>query len=397
MWRRRRSGTVDEEGGNYRESPAGGGLLARLGDSPQHARSPSPVAAAVPNSVLSPPAAASSGAPRILIVRLSALGDIVFASSMLDALRQRWPRAQIDWLVQSGFAGIVDGDPRIDAVLRVPADLLRSPPALWRLRRTLRARRYDWVLEVQGLFKSRVLAALAGGWRVGFASKEPGGALMQALLPKGGEIADIASEYRYIAEALSGIPAGPPRLCIGGAARDAVASRRAALGVGAGFIALCPFTTRPQKHWIEAYWAELVQRLNTTGLGPCLLFGGPGDVEAAARIAAAAGPALINLAGQTTLAQLPAWLAQARLVIGVDTGLTHIGIAVSTPTVALFGSTRPYLQGATSPLQVMYDALPCAPCRRHPRCGGRYDCMRGLTPLRVAAAARQLLESAAAP
>jgi heptosyltransferase-1 len=323
-------------------------------------------------------------------------GDIVFASSMLDALRRRWPRAHIAWLAQPGFAGVLDGDPRVDELIRAPADLFKSFGALWRLRRELRARRCDWVFDVQGLLKSRLVAWLAGGTRVGFTSKEPGKFLMHRLLPKGGDIADIASEYRYFAESVSGERAGPPHLLVGDNRRAAVSARRAELGatgrgIADGYIALCPFTTRPQKHWIERYWPELVQRLHDAGLGPCVLFGGPGDVEAAARIAAATPAPLINLVGQTKLPELPAWLAQARLVVGVDTGLTHIGIAVRTPTIALFGSTCPYLKGAASPLLVMYDALPCAPCRRHPTCDGRYDCMRGLTPLRVATAARQLL------
>lgn len=347
--------------------------------------------AAVSDFLIAPPAPATADAPRILIVRLSALGDIVFASSMLDALRHRWPRAHIAWLAQPGFAAILGDDPRIDELIRVPAEIFKSPAALWRLRRELRARRYDWVFEVQGLAKSRLLAWLAGGWRAGFASKEPGAFLMQRLLPKGGDIADIASEYRYFAAALSGERAGPPRLPVSDPARAAIDAQRTALGLPAGFVALCPFTTRPQKHWIESYWPQLAQRLHEAGLGPCVLFGGPGDVEAAARIAAATTAPLVNLVGKTRLGELPAWLAQARLVVGVDTGLTHIGIAVRTPTVALFGSTCPYRQGAESPLAVLYDALPCAPCRRHPSCDGRYDCMRGLTPARVAATARQLL------
>nr|WP_240954107.1 lipopolysaccharide heptosyltransferase II [Solimonas marina] len=340
--------------------------------------------------------AAVPDAPRILIVRLSALGDIVFASSMLDALRARWPRAQITWLAQPGFAGILEGDPRVDTLIRAPADLFGSTSALWRLRRMLRAQHFDWVFDVQGLFKSRLVAWLAGGTRVGFASKEPGGFLMQHRLDKGGDVADIASEYRYFAEAVSGIVAGPPHLIVDDARRAAVAARAAALGLTDGFIALCPFTTRPQKHWIESHWPALVEQLAAAGLGPCVLFGGPGDRDAAARITAATRAPLINLAGDTRLAELPAWLAAARLVIGVDTGLTHIGIAVATPTVALFGSTRPYLQGADSPLTVMYDALPCAPCRRRPTCDGRFDCMRQLTPERVAVAAGRLLKDGGA-
>lgn len=349
----------------------------------------------VPESPLFLPAAADPDAPRILIVRLSALGDIVFASSMLDALRRRWPRARISWLAQSGFAGILDGDPRIDTVLRAPAELFNSPAALWRLRGELRALRFDWVFDVQGLAKSRLVAALAGGTRVGFASKEPGAFLMQHLLPKGGEITDIASEYRYFAETVSGERAGPPRLIVAEAKREAITAQRHGRGIDGGFVALCPFTTRPQKHWIEEHWPALIRQLADAGLGPCVMFGGPGDRDAAARIAAAAPASLVNLVGETKLAEVPAWLAAARLVIGVDTGLTHIGIAVATPTVALFGSTCPYLRGADSPLRVMYDALPCAPCRRHPTCEGRYDCMRGLTPARVADAATQLLAAPA--
>lgn len=345
----------------------------------------------MPQATVVLPDPAVVDAPRILIVRLSALGDIVFATSMLDALRQRWPGAHIGWLAQTGFAGILDADPRINEVIRAPADLFKSPAALLRLRRELHARRFDWVFEVQGLFKSRLAARLAGGFRVGFRSKEPAQFWMDVLLDKGGAQADIASEYRYFAEAVSGVRAGPPRLIVDAARAQSVLAKRGQLGDGDAFIALCPFTTRPQKHWSENHWPALVRQLNEAGLGRCVMFGGPGDREAAARIAAACGPSLTNRVGETQLAELPAWLSAAKLVIGVDTGLTHIGIAVRTPTIALFGSTCPYRQGAESPLAVMYDALPCAPCRRHPTCDGRFDCMRGLTPARVATAAMQLL------
>lgn len=348
-----------------------------------------------PRLHLPPPRQAD--APRILIVRLSALGDIVFASSLLDAIRGRWPGAHVAWLAQPGFAGILEGDPRVNELITLPKDALQSPGALWRLRRELRVRRFDWVCDIQGLFKSRALAALAGAYRIGFASKEPGAFLMHKLLPKGGDIRDISSEYRAFATALTERPATPPRLPVGDAAHAAVVAQRQAKHLPPGFIALCPFTTRPQKHWIESHWPMLIEQLDLAGLGPCVLFGGPGDVEAAARIAAAAPATLVNLVGDTRLKDLPAWLAQARLVIGVDTGLTHIGIAVQTPTIALFGSTCPYTRLGTSEearLQVIYDALPCAPCRRHPTCEARYDCMRGITPQRVAAAARAMLANA---
>lgn len=331
-------------------------------------------------------------APRILILRLSALGDIVFATSLLQALRQRWPQAHVAWLAQQGFAGILESDPRLDEVIIAPANLFKSPAAMRRLRRELAARSFDWVLDVQGLLKSRIAAVLAAGaTRIGFASSEPGAFLMQHLLPKGGRLSDISSEYRYFAEQLTGEPAGPPRLLVTETAGTAVAAAMREHGLVAGFIALCPFTTRPQKHWPEHYWSQLAQLLQQRGLGPCVLFGGPGDKPAAARIMAAMPANSLDLVGATRLAELPAWLAQTGLVIGVDTGLTHIGVAVRTPTLALFGSTCPYTGGAESPLTVFYDALPCSPCKRRPTCGGLYTCMRMLTPERAAEAALSLI------
>ena len=329
--------------------------------------------------------------PRILIVRLSALGDLVFATSLLAGLRARWPQAHIGWLAQAGFASILSGDPRLDEVIGVSTEIYGSPKAWLKLRRELAAKRFDWVIDAQGLAKSRLLAALApGATRIGFESKEPLGFVLDHPLPKGGDIRDIASEYRFLAEAITGQQAPPPTLIVRDEAAQRAREALAGHGLQAGFIALCPFTTRPQKHWMEEYWPELAARLDR----PCAIFGGPADVEAAQRIVSASSVPVVNLAGRTKLADLPAWIAQAGLVIGVDTGLTHIGTAVRRPTLALFGSTCPYLQGAESPLKVIYDALPCAPCKRRPTCDGRFDCLRGITPLRVAAAARDLLSPA---
>jgi heptosyltransferase-1 len=121
-----------------------------------------------------------------------------------------------------------------------------------------------------------------------------------------------------------------------------------------------------------------------------VIFGGPGDRAAADRILAGMPAGTVDLVGATKLPDVPAFLEQAGVLVGVDTGLTHIGIAVRRPVVALFGSTCPYTRGADSPLRVMYDALPCAPCKRNPTCGGANTCMRGLTPERVARTALEI-------
>lgn len=329
---------------------------------------------------------------RILIVRISALGDIVFATSLLEGLRNAFPAAHIAWLAQGGFAGILEGDPRVSEIIRTPPGSIGSFGALRALRRDLAAREpFDWVIDAQGLFKSRVVARMAkAATRIGFQSKEPGEFFMDRLVEKGGEAADISSEYRFLAQELTGRDPGAPRLLVPDAAHRRVSAAMAERGLRPGYVALCPFTTRPQKHWFEEYWPELAGRLVAAGRGPCAVLGGPGDRAAADRILASMPSGTVDLVGATKLPDVPAWIAQAGMLIGVDTGLTHIGIATRRPVVALFGSTCPYTRGADSPLHVMYDALPCAPCKRNPTCDGAFTCMRGLTPERVARAALEL-------
>lgn len=331
---------------------------------------------------------------RILITRISAMGDLVFATPLASALRAHWPQAHIAWLVRDAFAGLLESVPEVDeAIAFAQPRGLAWLPTLLRLRRALRPRRFDLVLEAQGLAKTRLLAACAGGVRIGFDSREPGRWLMHALVDKGGDVRLIGSEYRHFAERL-GAESAPPRLRPRPEHRDRAAELLARSGITGPWIALCPFTTRPQKHWPDAYWPELARLLAPHGL-PLAILGGPGDAARASAMAEAAGVPVAVLAGRTPVALLPALLESAALVIGVDTGLTHIGVAVRTPTVALFGSTCPYTTGAEGPLTVLYDALPCSPCRRRPTCGGRYDCMRQLTPERVQAAARELMEATA--
>jgi heptosyltransferase-1 len=144
---------------------------------------------------------------------------------------------------------------------------------------------------------------------------------------------------------------------------------------------LCPFTTRPQKHWFEDRWIGLAHRLRDSGFTPVLL-GGPADREAAARIAKGM-PGIANLVGALKLDESVAAIADASVLIGVDTGLTHIGSALGVPTVALFGSTCPYVDPVAPRGVVLYEKLACSPCRRNPTCNGRFDCMRALEVERV--------------
>ena len=362
------------------------------------------------------PVSASRTSPpqRILIVRLSAIGDVVMASGLIPALRARWPEAEISWLTEPATVPLLRHNPTLHEVIAWPRAEWqrlwkeRRFSKLWRrarrFRSQLRARHFDLVLDAQGLLKSGVMAWLAGAHRrVGLLSREGSQWLMtERVGARPGDDPRMSHEYRDLADHL-GAPAGSFKLdlAVGAVPRDAARAALVAAGVPVGganrFAVLAPFTTRPQKHWFEDRWVGLAAALRAEGIVPVLL-GGPSDQAAGERIAAAAGPLLVNLVGQLKLDQTVAAIADSALVVGVDTGLTHMGTALGVPTVGLFGSTRPYLDAGTSRTAILYVPLDCSPCRRHPTCGGAYHCMRHWTvELVMTQARRQLAIAAPAP
>jgi len=340
---------------------------------------------------------------RILIIRLSAIGDVVMASPLISILRRSYPGAHLAWLVEPTAAGLLRGHPDLDEVIVWPREEWR---ALWRARRysawwralrsfttELRRRRFDLVLDTQGLLKSALWARLSGApERIGLGSREGSALLMTQVVACPRDDARIGSEYRHLADAL-GLASGNFDMSIALSDADELyaGARTAETGPYAVF---CPFTTRPQKHWFEERWPELAEAVHTRlALTPVLL-GGPADRDAAARLQRAS-PRLHSQVGRATLTQSAALIKHAACVAGVDTGLTHMGIAFGVPTVALFGSTRPYLDTTRANARVLYHRLDCSPCRRHPTCSGAYTCMRLIEVTEVADMLALLLGQAA--
>ncbi len=340
---------------------------------------------------------------RILIVRSSAIGDVVFASALPAAIKRSHPDAHVAWLVEPGIHELLLTDPAIDEVITwskaewvklwKSGQKLELARRVLALRRELHARNFDVALDLQGLLKSGFITWLSGAKRrVGLGSKEGSQLLMTEVIPRGGDIHRIGSEYQFLAQHL-GADAGNflPTLHVAPAADASVQAKLATQGLETGrYAVFAPFTTRPQKHWFEDAWQALAPQLITaTGLTPVIL-GGPADAEAAARIAAA-DPRIVNLAGQTRLPEAVAVIARSALVIGVDTGLTHMGTALARPTVAIFGSTCPYTDTGRPTGSVIWLGLECSPCMRRPTCGGKFTCLRDITPTMVIERAQAML------
>jgi heptosyltransferase-1 len=122
-----------------------------------------------------------------------------------------------------------------------------------------------------------------------------------------------------------------------------------------------------------------------------VMLGGAEHSEQARRMLDNGPAGIMNLVGHTTLQQAAAVIKHARLVIGVDTGLSHLGVAFRRPMVALFGPTIPYTDPGCAQTVVLHEPLPCSPCKRRPTCGGEFTCMRLIGVDEVLCAASSLL------
>jgi heptosyltransferase-1 len=340
----------------------------------------------------------------ILIVRLSAIGDIVMASAIITPLKKKYPDSNIYWLAQPESRALLEHHPDIAGVIPWPRSewlslwKAKEYGKLWRVFRAFRQQLlqydFDLALDLQGLLKSGLFTRASGAKkRIGLGSREGSQYFMHQVVSRNkGNTRLIGSEYRYLAEQL-GLESEPWLMRV---AYDDQAAQKAKTILDEStnrqpFIVICPFTTRPQKHWFNDYWVELIKKLKTTYQLPVVMLGGPADCEAAKAISDNSD--VIDLTGKTSLTVAAAIINQCYLLMGVDTGLTHMGHAAQVPTVALFGSTRPYLETGLASSHVIYHERECSPCKRKPTCDGRFDCMREITPDEVVTTALALTGS----
>jgi heptosyltransferase-1 len=341
---------------------------------------------------------------KILIVRPSAIGDIAMASSMLAPLARGFAGAKISWLIEPAMSAVLAENEYVDQLLLWPKQewqrlfkdghWIRLARVILAYRKSLRAAEFDLVLDAQGLFRSRFLSWLTGARRrIGFDSKEPGRFLMSRVISRGEDSERMSSEYLHMLREI-GLQGGAFHQCLNvGNGDDEIAAKTlASLPIVGPFVAAAPFTTRPQKHWIRERWSELASKLHDEFGWPMVLLGGPDDHASAEEICAGAPGAAVSLAGSLPLAVSMAVLKRAALVIGVDTGLTHMGPAFARPTIALFGATCPYLHTSRDNTRVLYHKRDCSPCRRKPTCDGAYTCMREISVNEVVATAHDLLD-----
>ncbi|MEZ6018305.1 MAG: glycosyltransferase family 9 protein [Planctomycetota bacterium] len=292
------------------------------------------------------PLAPLGDAPRVLVVRTGAIGDVVNALVFADAVRRARPDAHIGWVAHPLVAPLLVGNPAVDAVHVWPRG------SGWRgvraLLGALRGARYDLAVDLQRLQKSALVARLSGAPRVlGYdrgRAKELSHLWTKEHIAPGDPRAHMVDQYREFARAL-GLPTAAPRWPLPplDEAR-AQASRALAPLAGAPFVVLNLGASKAENRWAPEHFAALADR--RTGAAPAMvLTGGPGDRDAADRVLRATRNIALDLVGRTGLLELAAVLERARCVVTGDTGPMHLAVAVGAPVLALFGPADPKRTG----------------------------------------------------
>ncbi len=320
---------------------------------------------------------------RILIVKLSSMGDLFHALPAVHALKNGLD-AEVDWVVQAEYVDCVRHFTDVAGVIQFHRHgFFRN---MFRFLRSLRSKRYDLVVDLQGILKSAAVLLLArGARRIGPSFHREGTRL---LYP---EVAGRRNKNRHAAdENLDvvrhlGLPAGEP--CYPLDVPDVpVAAPRPRIGIA-------PSSRWPAKNWPVESFIAACRALRQRAGAHIFLFGGGADSAATRAIAEAVGSGVTDLAGRTTLVESMGWLKQMDLIIANDSGPMHIAAALKVPVVALFGPTDPVRTGPSGNIHrvIRAQGAPCSPCFKH-NCRRRdHACMAGIAPDAVVEAALELL------
>jgi heptosyltransferase-2 len=323
--------------------------------------------------------------PDILLLRFSAIGDLLLTTPLLRALRARHPGARLTFVTREDMADTLRHNPRLDRLIT-----WRHGTPLADLVRELRAGQWTHRLDLHDSLRTRRLRWQVGGTWTTYPKYRLNRTLLIASRRRlGGALGPVADRYFEAARALDVTPDGGPAEFFLSREAEATAERFLVdhrLGQRRRLVALVPGAARATKRWPEAHWAALIDQLAPEH--DLLVLGGPQERELGARLAPDGVEGRASAAGAFSLVTSGALLKRADVVVTGDTGLLHMATAVGTPAVALYGpgvrefGFFPYRARAT----VLERDLACRPCRAHgsDRCPlGHHRCMVDITPADV--------------
>jgi lipopolysaccharide heptosyltransferase I len=310
---------------------------------------------------------AAASARRFLIVRLGSLGDVVHAIPAAEALRRHAPDVRIDWLVDPRYVELLRMAPCVDRA--IPADPRGGLMALARVVLDLRRQQYEAAIDLQGLYKSAILARLSGAdTTLGFSRahlREPGAAFFYTRTADPGGVPHVVHKNLALLSVL-GVPEAPAafRLEVPG---TRVAEAAVATFGADGFALLNPGAAWPNKRWGAARFGALAAAVRRDVGVRSLVLWGPGE-EPLARAVVEASAGAAEMSPPTTITELCSIARHARIVVSGDTGPLHLAAAVGAPIVALFGPTLAERNGPWAPSDIVVARTSACECLYQRQC-----------------------------
>jgi heptosyltransferase-1 len=333
---------------------------------------------------------------KIFILKPSSLGDVIQALPVLRLLKKNLPRSEIWWWLDDGLVPLLDRDPDLSGIIPFPRQRWRSArhwPEAWQSLQVIRRHGFDWVIDLQSLFRSGFTAWLANGkLTIGLDDAREGArGFYDINVPRLSFHTHAVDWYLAVLPSL-GVPVDSSFKWLPDRPETAAAVREKWKPGRGRWLIMQPGARWPNKRWPVESFQELVRLLAKAE--PDLRFailGGKADQELGRMISGISPGRCLDLTGQTSLPEMVEWLRLGDLLVTNDTGPMHVAAALGKPVLALFGPTDPSRTGPYGQVQnVMQLKLPCAPCLKSD-CAyvEPLECLRGLQPLTVFARVRQ--------
>lgn len=313
---------------------------------------------------------------RILVVKPSSLGDVVHSLPFLHAIRERFKKVEIDWVVSRGLEGLLDGHPMIDRIFIINKDqwkkLSRAAETAGELKKLfsdLKREKYDIAVDLQGLLRSGLITLATGARiRVGFKEAREGSTLFYTHMVKGGRDIHAVDRYMKVAASLG---------CNTTDIRFPLLDEPCSPGFDE-YAVIAPGARWRTKMWSPEKFGELASLLPVKSV----VIGSAADNKISDTVIDYSGGMAISFSGKTNFRELAGLIKNARFMICNDTGPMHIAAALGVPVFAIFGPTNPSRTGPYGNIHtIIREELDCAPCYR--RTCNDLRCMNGITARKV--------------
>ena len=333
----------------------------------------------------------------ILIIKMSALGDVMHAIPCADALRKLYPEAKITWIVHPQFGAFVPQPPIVDEIIYFDKAAFSKQTwtekirRMFALRRELKSKKFDLVIDLQGLLKSAVVAFLSGcSNRIGYNDMREGSGFISKAVHGPHDQGHVVQQYLDVIRYL-GAQVEEPVFPMPALDSEKEKMRKLILEEKPAIdwqktVVLVPGAGWVTKEWPESYFAELARKIAAQG-NTVILAGGPAELAKADNIVKLLPEGLlVNLVGKTSLRELAALMGIVGVCIGGDTGPVHIAAAMGCRIIALFGPSSGHRAGPYGKLvRIISSTESCCPCFKR-KCPINKNCMSAISVDEVYAA-----------